>query len=261
MSAPVIATSEAGHGDTSVFMLHGIGGGKQAFAPTINAIGAAGFHAIAWDMPGYGGSEMIAPYSMETLARALLSLIEAKGAKRNIVLGHSMGGMVAQEAAALSADAIDGLILSGTSPSFGKPDGNWQRDFIAARTAPLDAGLGMAAMGRELAPNLVAAHADAAVVAQAAEIMAQVPEASYRAALAAIVRFDRLAQLSAIRVPVLAIAGRHDKQASPQVMEKMAARIADCEYVCIEDAGHLACMETPAAFNAATLAFLNKHFS
>ena len=108
---------------------------------------------------------------------------------------------------------------------------------------------------------MMAEDASAATHAAAAALMARVPEAAYRAALSAIVAFDRRAQLADIRVPTLALAGQYDKNAAPSVMEKMAARIPGCEYLCLPDAGHLANMEDPLAFDAAVLDFLNRHFA
>ena len=60
--------------------------------------------------------------------------------------------------------------------------------------------------------------------------MARVPEATYRAALQAIVAFDRRAALAAIAVPTLCLAGEHDRTAPPEVMQRMAERIAGAEY-------------------------------
>lgn len=261
------ASLGAGDGDTVVFLLHGVGGGKEAWPYAMKALVGAGFRSVAWDMPGYGGSKAIAPYDNAGLARALERLIDAVGvkgnggARRNILLGHSMGGMVAQEAVALFPEKIHGLILSGTSPAFGKPGGDWQQQFLQSRFAPLDAGRGMAGLAPELARGMMAPDVSDAVVAQAAAIMARVPEATYRAALAAIVSFNRLDNLANIAVPTICISGEHDKNAAPFVMEKMAARIRGAEYVCLKDAGHIANMEQPVAFNAAVLGFLQRHFT
>ena len=90
--------------------------------------------------------------------------------------------------------------------------------------------------------------------------MARVPESSYRAALSAIVSFNRLDNLANIKVPTICIAGEHDKNASPGVMQRMAAKIRGAQYLCLPGAGHLANMEQPIAFNAAILAYLNQHF-
>ena len=259
MSLPAIL--KAGSGDSAVVMLHGVGGAKEAWASTLAALSGAGFRAIAWDMPGYGQSAMIDPYTNEGLARALESLLDVLDARRVVLLGHSMGGMVAQEALARFPHKINGLILSGTSPAFGAPGGTWQQGFLRSRFAPLDAGRGMAALAAELVPAMMAPGAGAAAQAAAAAMMSRVPEAAYRAALSAIVAFDRRAQLADIRVPTLALAGAHDRNAAPAVMEKMAARIPGCEYRCLPDVGHLANLEDPAAFDAAVLEFLNRHFA
>ncbi|MGO4325578.1 alpha/beta fold hydrolase [Cupriavidus sp. 2TAF22] len=257
-----IATIAQGDGPVAVVMLHGIGGGKAAWPAQLDALAQAGYRAVAWDMPGYGASAMIEPYDFAGLAQALMPVLQAErdAGRRVLLLGHSMGGMVAQQAYAAAPALIDGMVLSGTSPAFGKADGQWQRDFVAARTAPLDAGKTMAEMASGLVRAMVAPQADADAVAFAASVMAAVPPATYRAALQALVRFDCRELLARITVPVLALAGEHDANAAPAVMERMAQKIAGAEYLCLPAVGHLACMERPAAFNAAVLAFLGRHF-
>ena len=270
----VPACLDEGAGETAVFLLHGVGGGKEAWPDAMKSLVGEGFRAIAWDMPGYGASQAIDPFDNAGLACALERLMDAVnasdatgndaakrgGARRNILLGHSMGGMIAQEAAALFPHKIHGLILSGTTPAFGKPGGNWQQRFLHSRFAPLDAGRGMAGLAPALARGMMAPDASDAAVAQAAAIMSRVPEATYRAALAAIVSFNRLDNLVNIKVPTICISGEHDKNAAPFVMEKMAARIPGAEYQCLAGAGHIANMEKPAEFNAAVLDFLQRHF-
>lgn len=252
---------QQGDGATAVFMLHGVGGGKEAWLDCLRAVARNGYRAIAWDMPGYGASPMIDPYTNADLARSLERLIDHMGAQRNVVLGHSMGGMVAQEAVALFPDKIDGLVLSGTSAAFGKPGGEWQQRFLTSRFAPLDAGVGMAGLATTLVRGMVAPDASEQAVLAAERLMARVPEASYRAALSAIVSFGRVDNLANIHVPALCIAGEHDQNATPVVMEKMAARIPEARYVCLDNVGHLANMERPDAFNAVVLEFLKQYFS
>ena len=109
-----------GQGDTAVFLLHGVGGAKEAWLTTMTALAGAGMRAVAWDMPGYGTSATLSPYNLHGLALALESLIDHIGARRNVLLGHSMGGMVAQEAVALYPAKVHGLLLCATSPAFGR---------------------------------------------------------------------------------------------------------------------------------------------
>lgn len=250
-----------GAGETAVVMLHGVGGGASAWTPQFDAFAAAGYLAVAWDAPGYGATAAVEPYDVSSLARALAELLGALPARRRVLLGHSMGGMVAQEAIAAFPDRIDGLVLSATSPAFGKADGTWQQAFLAKRLGPLDAGGTMADLAPALVAGMVGPDAKPAGVALATEVMARVPGETYRKALQAIVRFDRRDALGAIRVPTLVVAGERDANAPPAVMEKMAARIAGAEYRVLAGCGHLANLERPRAFNDLVLAWLARHFA
>lgn len=251
---------EQGDGDAAVFMLHGVGGGKQAWVNNQAVLAAAGFRTVAWDMPGYGASAPLSSCTNASLAAALKALMAHIGAQRNVLLGHSMGGMIAQELAALHPSLVHGLILYSSSPAFGKADGTWQQQFLQSRFAPLDQGLGMDGLAEKIVPTMFAPGADPARLAEAAALMSRVPADSYRAALSAIVSFHRLAELGNIAVPTLCLAGELDLNAPPAVVEKMASRIAGAQYICLPSVGHIANIEQPALFNSTVLAFLKQHF-
>jgi 3-oxoadipate enol-lactonase len=248
-----------GSGPT-ILMLHGIGGGSSAFAPQLESYSSQGFRAVAWDMPGYGSSAPIEPYTFKGLAESAAALIEtldpSGGNAPVILLGHSMGGMVAQELIARRPGLVRALVLSGTSAAFGNTDGAWQQNFINERTAPLDAGKQMTDVAAQLVPGMVGPVAIPEGVRLAREVMSAVPAATYRAALSAIVTFDRKNNLEHIRVPTLLIAGEQDKNAPPAVMQRMGQRIAGSEYLELAGVGHLANLEAPELFDAAVLNFL-----
>jgi pimeloyl-ACP methyl ester carboxylesterase len=184
--------------------------------------------------------------------------MDAQSIEQAVFLGHSMGGMVAQELHALAPHRVQALLLVGTSPAFGRSEGTWQQSFLQARLAPLDAGLGMGHMARTLVPNMVAPNAAPERVAACVAMMSAVPEATYRASLQALLRFDQRSQLPHIRVPVLVVTGEHDQTAPPVVGERMAQAIAGAEFALLRGAGHLANLETPEAFHTLTRPFLNR---
>ncbi|MBK0391406.1 alpha/beta fold hydrolase [Ramlibacter algicola] len=247
--------SALGSGPT-VLMLHGIGGGHLAFAPQVETFASLGYRAVAWDMPGYGHSAPIEPYTFKGLAQACVNLIESLQCGDVVLVGHSMGGMVAQEVVARRPELVSRLVLCGTSPSFGKPDGDWQRRFIAERTAPLDAGKSMADLAEVLVPQMVGPGSLLEGVRLARHCMAGVNPSTYRRALEALVTFDRRADLQRIHVPTLLVAGEHDKNAPPAVMKKMAGAIAGSTYLELPGIGHLQNLEAPDEFDAAVLNFL-----
>jgi 3-oxoadipate enol-lactonase len=244
-----------------IVMLHGIGGGKAQWAPQLDLLALNGWRAIAWDMPGYGESALPAgDYTFADLAVSLTRLLDALSIERAIVLGHSMGGMVALEAYAHAPERFAGLILACTSAAFGKSDGDWQRQFVAERQAPLDAGLGMTGMAARQVLRMMSEAAPVEAREQAIAIMGAVPEATYRSALRCLVTFDRREVLRRIAVPTLVVAAAEDSQAPPPVMEKMAGRIAGAEFEILAGCGHLASLEQPAAFGALVLEFLDRRF-
>jgi pimeloyl-ACP methyl ester carboxylesterase len=261
----VPAYSLQGEGPTAVVLLHGIGGGQSIWSDdasgTARAIAAGGFCAVSVDFPGYGASASLGRVDLQGFVDAAAAVIDEVAAPHTVVLGHSMGGMVALELVAQSPQHVQGLVLACTTSAFGKPDGAWQAAFVAERLAPLDAGLGMARMAEQLVPGMVSPAAPSAALGIARSIMARVPEATYRQALQAIAGFDRRAALGAIDVPTLVLAGEDDRTAPAEVMQRMAGRIAGAQYMCLPQAGHIANLEVPAAFNEAVVGFLQRHFA
>jgi pimeloyl-ACP methyl ester carboxylesterase len=241
-------------------LLHGIGGGSTAWNDGLAATGPAlagfGVTALAVDLPGYGDSAPDPVCSVGTMAARVADLIATLPGQRAIVIGHSMGGMVAQELAATSPARVGSLVLVGTSPAFGKPGGEWQAGFLRQRFAPLDAGLGMAGLAGELVPAMAGSGADPQRLARAQALMAAVPESTYRRALAALVDFDRRADLARIAVPTWVTTGAEDRTAAPEVAQRMAVRIPGAECAIIDASGHLGPMEMPDPFNRLLTDFL-----
>jgi pimeloyl-ACP methyl ester carboxylesterase len=253
MMVPTFSTLGGG---PTVLMLHGIGGGHLAFAPQVETLASSGYRAVAWDMPGYGDSAPIEPYTFKGLAASCIALIESLRCGDVTLVGHSMGGMVAQEVVARRPELVSKLVLAGTSPSFGKPDGDWQRSFIAERTAPLDAGLTMAELAARLVPEMAGPEALPEGLKLATHCMGLVNPSTYRRALEALVTFDRRANLPRIVVPTLLIAGEHDRNAPPAVMKKMAGAIPGSTYIELAGVGHLQNLEAPDDFDGMLLNFL-----
>ncbi|QIM53854.1 alpha/beta fold hydrolase [Hydrogenophaga crocea] len=249
-----------GSGPT-VLMLHGIGGGHLAFAPQVETLAGAGYRAIAWDMPGYGRSAPIEPYTFKGLAQSCVDLIDALQCESVVLVGHSMGGMVAQEVVARRPDKVSRLVLAGTSAAFGKrTDGRsaeaWAQQFIAQRTAPLDAGKSMAEVAQVLVPQMTGPGALPEGLRLAEHCMGGVPAATYRRALECLVTFDRQQQLADIRVPTLLIGGEFDRVAAPAVMKQMADSIPRARYAELKGIGHLMNLEAPDDFDGLLLGFL-----
>ena len=249
-----VAFLSKGQGPAILF-LHGIGGAARQFAPQLGHF-AGRCRAVAWDMPGSGGSVPLPLVTMDALAAALAGFIGAAKLGRPILVGHSLGGMVAQHLLAEAPRAARALVLAQTSAAFGSKDPAWAERFISERLGPLDAGRSMA----DLAPDMVRAMTgdspDPDGVALAVDCIAHTPDSTYRDHVLAMRGFDRRADLARIGVPTLVVAGSADPNAPASGMRRMAEGIPGARYVELDGVGHLAHLERPERFNAALDDFL-----
>jgi len=236
-----------------LLFLHGVGGGHHAWEDQVPYFGGLGYPSHAWDQPGYGKSAIVEPYDLEQVSAALARLIESLGGEPVVLIGHSMGGLIAQETYVRHPELVKALALCFTSPAFAGGSSDFTRQFLAARIGPLDEGKSMAEIAAKLIPTM-GSHSKLAE-----QIMAGVPPDTYRKAVQLLTTFDRRKELANIKVPTLLVAGSEDKVAPPSVMEKMAGKIPGAEYVLMPDCGHLGPMDRPDAFNAILLDFLKRH--
>ena len=217
-------------GGTPLVFLHGIGGAARTWRGQLASFGDR-YRAVAWDMPGYGGSAPLPNVSITTLADALQDFLQQIGASRPILVGHSIGGMIVQQWLIKHPGAATAVVLAQTSPAFGKAEGDWQKQFIEARLGPLDRGETMKALAPSLVKELVGDHPDTEGMQIARDCMGSVPEASYRAMMLALLGFDQRKALGDIAVPTLVLSGSRDKNAPAPMMAKMATYIPSSTYV------------------------------
>ncbi len=244
---------EAGSGPPIV-LLHGISGGAEGWRPLLGPLAAAGRRAIAWDLPGYGRSPAPRASGFGSWVNALLSLFDATHLERPVLVGHSLGGMIALETALAAPGRLGGLFLVCTTPGFGVSAGPAQQAFLETRLGPLAHGATMAELASSVIPEMMAAGAAPDVLAAHQALMGAIPPDSYRAAMTALVGFDRRHALDRIDLPVTCLAGEHDRIARPAVMRAMASRLPMGRYGVLSGAGHLAPYEQPDRFVEALLA-------
>lgn len=112
-----LCVAEAGDGDP-LLVLHGFTGAKEDFVEVGERLSIEGWHVVIPDQRGHGSSEAPAAessYSLAALAADAWALLDARGWKRAAVIGHSMGGMVAQLMAIEAPERVDALVLMDTS--------------------------------------------------------------------------------------------------------------------------------------------------
>lgn len=241
----------------AIIFLHGIGGAARGWRNQIEAFGDRYF-TVAWDMPGYGGSADLAEVSIPSLAKALHDFVQQIGARDVCLVGHSIGGMIVQQYLVDHPLGPHSVVLSQTSPAFGKAGGDWQKTFIETRLGPLDRGATMRDLAPTMVQDLIGDNPDADGVALAQDCMANVRPESYRASMLAMIGFDLRANLKEIKVPTLLISGTRDNNSPAPMVAKTATFIPGSTYVELEGVGHLVNLEAPALFNSTLDTFLTE---
>ena len=256
---PRLAVDHAGSGPMVLFM-HGIGGNRLNWSEQIEACSAS-FHAVAWDARGYGESDDYeGPLEFGDFARDVVRVLDHFGARRAHLVGLSMGGRIAQDFHARFPDRVATLVLCDTMSDFTTTLSPEKRaEFVRLRQEPLLSGKEPEDIADGIVASLIGPNADEDARLQLRRSIALLHKESYLKTIEASLTFDRSAEVERIAVPTLLLYGEHDRLTPPDVGRALAGRIAGSRFVMIEDAGHLANMEQPQAFNAALLAFLEEH--
>jgi pimeloyl-ACP methyl ester carboxylesterase len=230
-----VAYDEAGGGAAPPLLLvHGFTGGRDDFADVVEPL-AADRRVVAVDLPGHGGSagaDDPDAYGLQTLAGWVLDVAEALDLGEHHLLGHSMGGLVAQRAAATASQRLRSLLLMDTGVGALREELGERvvQIAVAARDEGPDAALAVSLDGAELPPAELAAARErfhrlnpAAVVGAARGLVTAAPLGAF---------------LRGIDMPVLVIHGEHDEAWLPSEQRLLAGTVAGAVHVIVPDAAH-----------------------
>jgi pimeloyl-ACP methyl ester carboxylesterase len=257
---------DVGHGPAVVFV-HGLASEWSVWFRNISAL-ALDHRVIAVDLPGFGGSDGLGGrVEIRHFVDALIQLLDQLEVGRVRMVGHSLGGVIAQQFAARYPARAAALVLVAT----GGPPRRVQASLLrglAAGSVVLNRGplpvfvpalrVAMAAQPvRELLLRSVV-H-DPAIVSR--ELAVDMVTAACRspgtaAALNAALRAVRHQDLRSITCPTLIVGGSRDRLVPVASLNYVAAGIAGARREIMPEVGHHPMFERPEAFNALLRGFL-----
>ena len=236
-------------GGTPIVLLHGIGSNAQSFVPLMQAFEER-FAALAWDAPGYGASQPLAvdwPDASD-YAAALDRLLAHLRLSRCILVGHSLGALVAARFALVSPSRVAALFLVSPALGHGTEKGGTLPPAVSARIQELDR-LGEEKFAAARAPGLIADAASRPDVLQMVErAMAAVRRPGYDQAARLLAGGRLLEDAAKVNVPTAVLVGAQDRITPPANARRVfdALRGPSHVYREIADAGHAVCQEQPA---------------
>jgi len=242
-----------------VLLVQGAGVAGSGWRPQVEALRGR-WRTITFDNRGFGDSPRGArPPSIEDLAADALAVLDALGISSAHVIGHSMGGLIAQAIGLAAPARVRSLSLlstfeQGTRASFPSASVMW---------TGLSARLGSAARRRRVFLELVVPPAELAAVdrdALAADLgalfgrdLAEQPPAVLDQ-IRAMSRFDPRTRLGALApIPTLVVAGELDRIAPPAGGRALAALVPGARYVELAGAGHALTVHGPHVATVNTL--------
>lgn len=242
---------QRGAGGPALVFLHYWGGSSRTWQHVVDAL-SPDYRTVAIDQRGWGKSASPpAGYALSDLADDALALVDALHLESYLLVGHSMGGKVAQLAASRRPRGLRGLVLVAPAPP-------------TPLALPLDARQGMvhaydsresivATVQQVLAPGGLS---DGDLDTVIADSLAGALQAKSAWPLATS-QEDITADVPKIDVPVIVISGEHDRVDPPEVLlRELLPRIPQAKLVVLPGVGHLLPLEAPTELTNVIKAFV-----
>ncbi|WP_457629558.1 alpha/beta fold hydrolase [Oceanithermus sp.] len=219
------------------------------------------YSVFAPAMPGFGGREPGAA-SLEAWAEELAETLDNLGFDEAVFVGLSMGGYLAFRIWDLFPERVAGLVLADTRAQPDDGAGKARRAELAARVR----AEGSRVLVEDFVPAVLGQTTLNSGDEERKAVRAWVerwvseadPEGVARALEALAARPDSRPLLGEIEVPTLVLVGEEDTLTPPADARAIAAAVPDAEFLIVPEAGHMANLENPEAFNTALLGFLEK---
>jgi len=257
--AGVLSYREAGQGPV-LLLLHGIGSASASWLHQLDALSAR-YRVIAWDAPGYGSSTPLTPSAPTAAdyAHALASLADTLALPPFVLLGHSLGALVAGAFAAsrdtAAVERLRGLVLASPAGGHAALASELRQARLEQRIGQMDT-LGPAGLARERAAHLLSPTASPAAVALVRWNMARLHPTGYAQAARMLADGNLTADVARLRMPVTVFCGSADNITPPDSCRKIADACPGAGWQLFPGLGHALYIEAPDTVNAAIQAFI-----
>lgn len=243
-----IAYREAGRGP-AVFFLHGLGGNSASWQPQFAAFGDR-YRVVAWDMPGFGGSDLMAQASPTTrdYSDCARRFMAALGIARAVGVGTSYGTVILADLAQSDPGRIGAMVFACGVTGLGHLEPQERARLRSLRRAEIES-MGQRKFAETRNSTYLAKGAPAALIEQVVELAGSAQPEGYLRAYGAMTETSIFVSLAALDLPALVIAGADDPIAPARDCERVARALARADYHGIAASGHYVNLERSEPFN------------
>lgn len=230
---------------TALVLIHGSGGSRLHWPDSIRHM--PGVNTYALDLPGHGHSAGRGGSSVGDYADGVDAFISSLIPQRIILMGHSLGGAIAQKLALRARTPLAAIALVGSGARL-----RVHPDILTGLLSNFEQTVEMVcrwSFGPEADPILVS-EVKAGFLATEPAVM----HADFHACH----RFDILETVGRIDVPTLIVSGAADRLTPPKYGDFLARNIKKSRHVIIEGAGHMMALEKPPEFTRIVADFISK---
>jgi pimeloyl-ACP methyl ester carboxylesterase len=252
-----LAYEDSGGSGPVIVLTHGFTVTLRMWDPTAAALARAGWRVVTWDVRGHGAT--VTPedppiYTLEAVTGDLVALLDHLAVSRAVMGGLSFGGYLSLAFWCSHPQRVSGLVLADCGPGYRKeePREAWNRMALARADA-------IATQGMDALRGDPAAGSTEAVQSRVGFERHRSTASLALAARGFLTQHDGrvMERLDQVDVPTLVLVGANDEPFLA-ASEIMARKIPDAQLVVITDAGHVANLDQPDAFNRALVGFLGQ---
>jgi 3-oxoadipate enol-lactonase len=239
-----------------VCITHSLASDSGMWAEQMPPLLQAGFRVLRVDMRGHGGSDPVAgDYTMKALAGDVAAVLDGLSMPRVHYVGLSIGGMIGQAFAIEHSTRLISALWSDTLPASPKAAADqWAQRMNTVRQANSLQPLADPTMERWFTDAYKPRKPER--WKQIRDTVAATTPAGYLGCSAAIMNFDYIAQLPALRLPVLVVCGADDPGTPASENRRLAGLVPGGRYEEIANARHFPNVEHPEVFNRIMMGWL-----
>lgn len=250
-----IAYGDSGEGAPTVVFIHGAGLDHTVFDGSADALVAAGARVVQWDLRAHGQSTLSAGtrFTAEEALDDLAALLDETHATDPVLVGHSLGGNIAQAFVRAHSGRASGVVIVGSAWNTGPLSVASQ--FLLRLAAP-----SLALVPARGLPGLMAkaSAVTPAAIERATETFGRMPKRTFLDVWRATSSFISPDPVYRSRIPIGLMRGSDDRTGNvSQAMGAWAAAEGVAEHV-VADAGHIVTWDAPAQSTATLFAILGQ---